>query len=93
MTPYELAVAEHERAGTSIYVEGEQPIEQRLLDDGALYATVWDMIVDPAHQRAGQGAVGAARPRPAHYRRRPHRQGDGREERDREAVGIVNCEL
>jgi len=27
----------------------------RLLDDGALYATVWDMIVDPAHQRAGIG--------------------------------------
>jgi GNAT superfamily N-acetyltransferase len=27
----------------------------RLLDDGALYATVWDMIVDPPHQRAGLG--------------------------------------
>jgi GNAT superfamily N-acetyltransferase len=27
----------------------------RVLDDGALYATVWDMIVDPAHQRAGIG--------------------------------------
>jgi GNAT superfamily N-acetyltransferase len=27
----------------------------RLLDDGAMYATVWDMIVDPPHQRAGIG--------------------------------------
>jgi GNAT superfamily N-acetyltransferase len=27
----------------------------RVLDDGALYASVWDMIVDPAHQRAGIG--------------------------------------
>jgi GNAT superfamily N-acetyltransferase len=27
----------------------------RLLDDGALYATVWDMIVDPPHQHAGIG--------------------------------------
>jgi len=27
----------------------------RLLDDGALYATVWDMIVDPPHQHTGIG--------------------------------------
>ena len=27
----------------------------RLLDDGALYATVWDMIVEPPHQHAGIG--------------------------------------
>jgi GNAT superfamily N-acetyltransferase len=29
----------------------------RLLDDGALYATVWDMVVAPAHQRTGVGRV------------------------------------
>lgn len=27
----------------------------RLLDDGALYATIWDMIVDPEYQRRGIG--------------------------------------
>jgi GNAT superfamily N-acetyltransferase len=27
----------------------------RLLDDGALYATVWDMIVAPPRQRSGIG--------------------------------------
>jgi GNAT superfamily N-acetyltransferase len=27
----------------------------RLLDDGALYATVCDMVVDPAHQHTGIG--------------------------------------
>lgn len=27
----------------------------RLLDDGGLYATIWDMIVDPEHQRRGIG--------------------------------------
>lgn len=27
----------------------------RLLDDGALYATIWDMIVDPDYQQRGVG--------------------------------------
>jgi GNAT superfamily N-acetyltransferase len=29
----------------------------RLLDDGALYATIWDMIVVPEAQRRGLGSV------------------------------------
>jgi GNAT superfamily N-acetyltransferase len=29
----------------------------RLLDDGALYATIWDMIVLPAEQRRGIGSA------------------------------------
>ena len=33
----------------------------RLLEDGALYATIWDMIVAPAHQRRGLGEAILAR--------------------------------
>jgi GNAT superfamily N-acetyltransferase len=28
----------------------------RVLDDGALYASIWDVLVDPAHQRGGIGS-------------------------------------
>jgi len=27
----------------------------RVLDDGALYASIWDVLVEPAHQRGGLG--------------------------------------
>lgn len=27
----------------------------RVLDDGALYASIWDVLVEPAHQRGGIG--------------------------------------